>query len=332
MREKLLNNFFIIINTLCVISFIQEIIKNINKSIQQEPTTMNLLDVFIAVTLTLLIVYFIYHDKKIILNTFDLLTILIQNNKLHTLREIVMVTNKQHTNKTNPCQIKNATFRYTLSPSSEVKSSDSSDIYDVTYEIQLTINYNYLSRCLKHNDNILKFYLILDAYKQSFIHNLPITIRLDSNIEQESLEFNVLPQSVTTSGIDHVDICTGLYEISFQPPKKWIRKTFKCTILYCINQNFKLTTNLNNQEYNFAISPANYGSKLKKIEIEVITPKTLDINIACQRICIGKTAEKIYDFILENDNNIDHNKFVLTSKNFTPQMEAVYFTHLTRIS
>lgn len=320
----MLNNFFTTINLICLIPVVHQIIDTF-KNFIVERNNINLLELLVEIGIILFIFYYVYYNKKLITNTFDLLKELIQNNKLHTLREVVMVANKQHTKKTNPCCIEKGIFRYKLSYSSDVQKPELSNYFNVEYEIQLSIKYNHL----KGNDNLLKFYLILDSCEQKFMYNIPVTINLTSSIEVGSLKFNVLPQSVTTSGMDHIDLYAGLYEISFQIPKKWAKNTITCTISYCIYKNILLTTNTDRREYNFAILPANYGRKFKKIEIEVSAPKTLDINITSQRICIGKAAEKAYDFISKND--IDNNLFSLTSKYFTPKINAIYFTQLTRI-
>lgn len=226
--------------------------------------------------------------KRLIIDTFDILKTLVENNKLQTLREVVMVANRQYEKTGNMCNIENAIFRYTLEPNS------SSSYFDVHYEISLTIN-----KCNKNN-SIIKFYAILDTTGKNYNKDIPVLISITWNNGQSSVVFETLPKSVTISGLAHISYCSGLYEISFQIPQNCMKsiKTMpiECKISYCIQDTVLLKDENGYQEYNFVIVPANYGKQMNTCNVEVIVPKALNSNVACQSIYANKEAEKMMDF------------------------------------
>lgn len=331
MKRKLLDNALTFISGLCVIDIIYTFIEEIRSSIITRSFNISTLKIVITLCLFFFIIYSIYLEKRLLIDTFDILKTLVLNNKLQTLREVVMVANRQYEKKENNFNISKAAFRYTLIPTNSCY-----DEFDVKYEITILIDKLLLPLLeRKKNHNTMKFYAIFDIDNKDTINNIVVSVLLQSNNLDESIQIDVLPHSVTKYGIDQITSCTGLYEIEFQIPEHWLKKIRKhpvnCTISYYIKRNFKLGTNTDENAYNFVIMPANYGKHIENCFIEIAVPRALNINAICQRISIGKNAEKRSDFTLSNNGNLEQNLYKLSTAAFKPQMNAVYFVHLTKL-
>lgn len=324
MQRKLLDKVIIIVSTVGllqgILSFVQNVLLNSGNTNVKNRVVLNI----IVIIYMAFIIYFIFYNKKYIINNFQQLKLLVENNKLQTLREVIMLVNKKYEKKSNLYSIHKAEFVY------ELCKNDTPNYYDVIYKIKLDIR---CFRIIKKDNTTFHCYAILDSINPSLVEETSIKILLKYNYGKE-LEFEVIPQSVTTSGMDHIANCTGLYEIIFDIPENkrpYFRSwSVNCIISYVIKKNILLhEEDKGQQEYNFVIIPYNYGKTMKKCSVEVNVPQNLEVNIAFQRIST-KEGEKLIDFVKISEKD-EKKSYILTTNEFKPNMNTVYLTHITKI-
>ena len=263
-----------------------------------------------------------YCKKRMLVDAFDLLNTMSQNNKLHTLREVVMVINDKYKRSKNEYNIKNAEFQYTLF------EGTSDNKYDVKYEICLKI-YNFF---LKKQEQMLKFYAILDSEEHIVKNNLPIKISIKTEDNSHSISYTTLPTIVTISKLDSIKNFIGLYEICFQIPEEIIKRFkinhIQCDISYILKNNFSLTRD--SCDYNFFIYPNNYGKKVDQCDVRVLVPENQNYSVVCHRFCVGKNAEKIFDLTQNSGQNEQHRLNSVFFSSFKPKKNDAYFVNLTK--
>lgn len=182
----------------------------------------NVIITIASVSLTFLILLYLFLYKKKIISTFQLLKTLCHENKLHTLREVIMTVERNQSKYEYKPKIKSAYFKYTLEDNLSVP-----DNYDVIYEITFEL-YNKILFPLFHRRKdfiLMRFYAILDNLNISA--SVPISVFLQNSINNISIEYSTFPCSVTTKGLDHINKCTSLYEIFIQIPAFFSKKADK---------------------------------------------------------------------------------------------------------
>ncbi len=315
MRRQLIDNTLTFISALCVYQTINSIFNDFQNFVDTRDYSI-LIRIVIIISLMGGIIYKIYYEKKSFIDAFDMLNNLAKNNKLHPLREVVMVVNDQYKKRNSKYIIRNAAFHYTL-------LEDTANTYDVIYEIILDFDKIFFSK----ESKMISFYAILDTNLS--VEKLPINIAFKAENETLNMHFNILPISATVLGIDHIDQFAGLYEICFQIPKTIIdrfrRNQFHCVISYVIENNFSLKDKYANNNYNFFIYTNNYGKKIVNCDVDILVPKDHNFSIICQQLGIGNNVHKISDFIQTKDVIVQGIAYSNFYTSFTPQKNTSYF-------
>lgn len=181
---------------------------------------------------------------------------------------------------------------------------------------------------------MLKFYAILDIDGYMETDNIPIDVLLQSR-DIPYIKFTTFPESVTISKIDHIKKFSGLSEIKIHIPEKIIKRFkmnyIRCEISYTVRNNFKLTNNIENCDYNFFIYPNNYGRGMEKCSIKVFVPKDENYGIVCHHFCVGNVADKLLDFYPDEKENNKGMHQIIFSGSFIPQKNTAYFINLKKL-
>lgn len=321
MRRRLIDDTLTFISALCVCQIIFDIIDDVQNLENKEQQLGYFVKVVIAVLIIVSICCRVFYKKRLLVDTFDILKSLSQNNKLHPLREIVMVVNDQYEKNKSKYKIKNVIFQYTL-------IEGKGNRYNVEYEISLEFYKFFISK----HDKMIKFYAILDTNGRKQTKDIPISISFKREDNVSGINFKILPKSVTTSKLDYIDQFSGLYEICFRIPEAVIRKFKKnhiqCSVSYEIKNNFSLTNTFDGNRYNFFIYPNNYGKEIDKCTVNILVPKNQDYSIECHQFCVGNNIEKILDFT--QDREINHKVYSIFRGSFKPRKNTVYFVDLCK--
>lgn len=323
MRRRLIDNTLTFISALCVFQIVWDLLEDFHIFEWNNEFLQKIIKLSIAVFAVLVIVYQISCKKKLLVDAFDILKNLSQNNKLHVLREVVMVVNDEYEKSKNKFKIKSANFQYTIF------KGDEKNIYDVKYDIQL----NFISFFHRKNGNMLKFYAILDTNGHIVLNDIPISISFKT-MDNSDFNFITLPKSATISALDHIDKFSGLYEISFRIPERMIKRFhinyIQCAISYTVKNNFSLTNKSGSCEYNFFIYPNNYGKRVNKCTVKVLVPENQNYSIVCHQFGLKGNAEKIFDCIQNGKQISQHRSYLIFSGSFRPQRNAAYFINLSK--
>lgn len=259
-----------------------------------------------------------------LVDTFDLLKTMSQNNKLHPLREVVMVVNDQYRKSKDKFKINNGDFQYTLIRNEKDNS------YDVIYEIRLKLKKMFFRR----DNKMLKFYAIFDIDDSMVTNKIPVNVLFKTEKNLPDIEFITLPESVTISKVDHIERFSGLYEISIQIPKNIIKRFrlnhIQCNISYAVKNNFSLLNDEGNSDYNFFIYPNNYGKRMEQCTVKVFVPKNESYSVVCHKFCIGNLVEKIFDFNRNEEDFFQNISYTIFTGSFKPQKNAAYFINLNK--
>jgi len=236
-------------------------------------------------------------------NLFSLILNMALNNKLHSLRELLMVIRDQRKFKIqNNLKIKKLELKYQISEFRENNSF---------LNVHYSLNFDFLKGLQKP----FHFYFICEK------GNLENTIAeiWTQNGTRKNVEF--CPKLSTISGKthDHSTEFSSLYEvtINISSDKNEIIKSLK--IEYDIIDHI----NCNDSQYDFVIVPQNYGKNIDEVEINILsknnllrTPELWQINSEEDAIC----SEQL---------EILHSKNKCYIKKFKPKMKSIYFVQFS---
>lgn len=323
MRRRLIDNTLTCISALCVFQIIRDFFQDIFCLDDANPW-INVIIILMEFLFFLMILSNFYYKKSMLVDAFDLLKTMSQNNKLHSLREVVMVVNDQYRKSKDKYKINNAEFQYILIRNEKDYS------YDVIYKISLNLKKMFL-----RNDNkMLKFYAILDINGCMLTNNIPINVLFKTEYNIPDIEFTTFPESVTISKVDHIEQFSSLYEISIQIPQKIIKRfkmnQIQCDISYTVKNNFSLKNDKGISDYNFFIYPNNYGERMGQCTVKVFVPKDEKYSIVCYKFFIRNSVEKIFDFSMNEEEIFKNISYTTFSGSFRPQKNAAYFVNLSK--
>lgn len=282
----------------------------------------------------LICVVFIWMIKKYraIKKLFVTLYCMSENNKLHPLRELVLLVYETMFHSVIPYDVEKAEFSYTLRRDHQGKA------YDVDYGIELNLFlpkwefwYQSIIAVLLENRNTLPYsvYIIWDSL-------IPIKPSQCVNLSYNGEEpFPIEAKSVTLSLNDNLYECAGLYKAEIEIPISAFHKRGKgygavIHMEYCIESNFELSSNKeNSREYNFVMIPINYGRRIRQCSLEIHAPADDRLVLACYRVNDEKKnphVEKCIDF--EQKQADGETVFSAIEKSFRPQKGKVYFLRI----
>ena len=110
MRRRLLDNVLTSISALCVFQVIRDFTQEYHSD--NTYSWINIVITLVELIVFLIILSNFYYKKRMLVDAFDLLKTMSKNNKLHTLREVIMVVNDQYEKSKNKYKISNAEFQY----------------------------------------------------------------------------------------------------------------------------------------------------------------------------------------------------------------------------
>lgn len=217
----------------------------------------------VAVIFSIFTIIFLVNYKRTANNTLKLLNVLSQNNKLHVLRELIMVASKRSKYSLDDYKfsISKAKFSY------EVLKVEKSHTYTVKYKIELEVRVSWLEKlflsikcAIKRKGLQIKFYAICEkANPENFVAKLLNTTKSTVKMELATL---------SGESNDRSGEFSGLYEISnFPIDIDMINKHKKimATIAYTAFEQIVK----GEEQYTFVIIPLNYGRNIDEIEIAI---------------------------------------------------------------
>lgn len=218
--------------------------------------------VFLLAMSIIIAIYYKY--KKKFLDLYDTLRILSENNKLHPIREMVVIVSNQLNNWSNRLKIACATFTYSFG------ECHSGNIYDVTYNISLLLKpYRWLPTLRVRTIN---FYAICEEENKNYIDRFLNSVHCRLNVGTTSIPIvpSIFPATTSGESNDSIPRFAGLYKISIViPPSISLRDHIRLDLSYLLYKN----VHVEDQQYSFVILPCNYGKKVDAIEMIVEAPK-----------------------------------------------------------
>lgn len=237
-----------------------------------------------TVAFILLLVLF-NHNKKKYVNLYAVCSSMSLNNRLQTLREMILIMHRESIGHSNKYRINSAKFKYVISP-----SQISADAYDIHYVICLDLH---KPRFL-HNNTIkrtLRFFIItLATAPQHFITKIT-TANNEMSVCSSQKEYTIRGESGSKE-----KAYSGLYEIVTVIPREIIKtKGHQIHLKYSYNVFGQIKKS--QQKHSFSIIPRNFGLKIKKIEVYIQTRDIQIRNLELQRYCVDEKFEIAESFV-----------------------------------
>ena len=258
MNKILRDNLISILSSIGVIFSLLDIF-GLSKGIFAQKWFSSIL--FVAI---LLVIIRYYWYKKKFLDLYDTLRILSENNKLHPIREMVVIVSNQLNNWSNRLKIACATFTYSFG------ECHSGNIYDVTYNISLLLKpYRWLPTLRVRTIN---FYAICEEKNKNYIDRFLNSVHCHLNVGTTSIPIvpSIFPATTSGESNDRIPRFAGLYKISIViPPPISLRDHIRLDLSYLLYKN----VHVEDQQYSFVILPCNDGKKVDAIEMIVEAPK-----------------------------------------------------------
>lgn len=223
-----------------------------------------------TIAFIILLLLFNYNKKKYV-DLYAVCSSMSLNNRLQTLREIILIMHRQSIGNDNKHKIDNAKFTFVISP-----SQISADAYDIHYVICLDLH----KPCFLCNNTIkrtFRFFIItLATAPQHFISK--ITANNDEmTVYSSQKEYTIRGESGSKE-----KAYSGLYEIVTVIPSKMIKRKgrqIQLQYTYDVLGQIKKAQD----KHSFTIIPRNFGVKIKKIEIYIQTKNMQVSNLELQR-------------------------------------------------
>lgn len=195
----------------------------------------------ISLAAIILVWFIIHHYSKKFSDIFAVLYLMARNNKLHPLRELVMVENDRMENNRNQFVVNDAAFFYEISSTS---ASANGPLYDVRYTLTFSLSKQKFPKFSK-DYKIFSFYLIAEGRKLPRGKTLQILI---DGIEQ-NIDASIHLATILGDSFDQLADFSGLYQVQIALPYVPRKSTVKIKFSYNIKNN--IVGNENN--YNFVL-------------------------------------------------------------------------------
>lgn len=323
--------------------------KGIFQSLLQVPvfqklsSHINILDFFTFLCFLALSILFIYffRKKKRFLDLYDTLYLMSINNKLHPIREMVMITSNRLHGVRNHVKIISAKFFYSIRPSQTSKESSSQPpqttkeslpSYDVDYRIQFLLKKPLF---LPHRQKFrfFSFYAICEqddiTVVNSFLDSINAIVKIPDGEKTSLVSFQavpaVYPTTTSGSGQDRNPRFSGLYQISLViPPSFSSEKELELEISYTLCNNI----HLNEHQYCFVILPSNYGTRIGKMEI-IVDSEGLNIyQVILQQMGYKQGFCTPASFMLTKSASKKTTYSITNGNSIVPDINSVYVIQL----
>lgn len=253
-------------NTL--ISFIKTTTETVFTLMNKQPFNMFEIALSILATIFSLSVFIIFSfHNKWYEDAYKLMLILSKNNKLHPIRELIMILEPRKWLENYKFNISRAAFSYQITP-----SQTTSGAYDVMYTLQLEIRLSSLERhflSFQYHYNYLPSiacYAICENSKPRLDH-----VKVEDNI-LENIKFE--PATLSGKSGDKSEEFAGLYVFNnLQIPFNVLhRSQLNLEIQYTVPSQIISGA----KQYTFVIIPQNYGRKIHDLDISIIGEQSLN--------------------------------------------------------
>ena len=241
-----------------------------------------IVSVLAFVTLVILVI-FIYRNKKTYVDLHTICSSMALNNRLQSLREIVLIKDREISGKNHTYRIKTAKFDYILSQTKGFENS-----YDVHYTIIFElVKPWFMLKGVKNR--IFRFFIItLAAAPRNFVAQISTEKKDFDDIHSRIMQCAKKNYTVRGESGSNEKGYTGLYEIiSVIPPDMAKKKKIEIKFTYDIIGQIKKEQS----KHSFTIIPKNYSSKINKMEIRVQTKNIQIDNLEFQRYGINGEFE-----------------------------------------
>ena len=265
----------------------------------------------------IIILSFFYFYKKKFVNLYTILNTIAHNNKLHTIREMVMIQYKEICNDQNHYQIKKAEFKYTLIPAKndDCEPNNKKLYYDVDYNLSFQLQTPFI-RKLSFKERLFKFFAIIETGN---IEIKEASFKEDGNVEQFFMP--IFHQStISGKSLDKNKDFAGLYEVTLQlPPNIKRKESLMCNVNYTVRKNI----NSNLDVYSFVIIPNNYGKTIQGLGISLIDKSKSIQQLELIQADTSGEIKIVSTFKMKENEN--QKEYQLTYENFKPDMKTIYF-------
>lgn len=251
-----------------------------------DPGDNNIVIPMILTIMFLALTILFSQSKKEFVDLYTVCSSVALNNRLQTLRELVMIQHREMMIKNHRYKINKAKFEYKLTQSKTDKMS-----YDLHYDISLDLTRPYLMRKTTKN-RTLRFFAITLAAGPS---NLKAKFRDVSSSSgrcghDDSVSVICVAKDCTTRGESgsNEKIYSGVYEFIVVLPDGYEKKNcINLTVSYDIFGQIKKDQG----KHSFTIIPLNYGYKISELEVRVYTEDVKIRELEFQRFGVNGEFE-----------------------------------------
>lgn len=272
------------------------------------------IQILAALALVAAILLLLHFSKRRFTNLYSMLHAMGENNKLHPLRELVMVQHARLTTEYNSLKIMCGEFFYRVSPTKDVPmgANGRPEAYDVHYRLTFQMKKPRFSR-MTTDHRTLRFYLI--GREMEFMKNLDAKLWIDGERHDIAAVFRN-PTLRGKSG-DHIASVSALYEVHMILPQTISRRSLvEVQISYDIIGNLLI----NAGQHVFFIVPQNYGKNMGRMKVYIDAPDQVIFSPELQQVHFDGEWETIE--VLSGTKEEDRVHFQKTIK---PNMDASYF-------
>lgn len=287
--------------------------------------------------LSILFIYFL-RKKKRFLDLYDTLYLMSINNKLHPIREMVMIASNRLHGVRNHVKVISAKFFYSIRPSQTSTGSSSQppkttlSSYDVDYKIQFLLKKPLF---LPHRQKFrfFSFYAICEqedlTVVDSFLRSINAIVKIPDSKKTSLVSFKtvpaVYPTTTSGSGQDRNPRFSGLYQISLViPPSFSSEKELELEVSYTLRNNI----HSNEHQYCFVILPSNYGTKIGKMEI-IVDSEGLNIyQVILQQMSYNQGFCTPASFMLTKSASKKITYSITNGNSIVPDINSVYVIQL----
>lgn len=231
------------------------------------------------------LVYRAVVSKHQIVKVYDMLCTMARNNKLHPIRQIVMIWYKKIHHEMNKVRIEKIKFVYDVSENEISREPKGERTLNVEYQLHFQVKE---TKKLYFGGKIcFAFYMICENGDPQ---NVKLVYRMGG---QEFTDRDVLVEAVTLNGEsgDRMREFAGLYEM-----KVFLTDEMACKRRIDFSVSYEVEDHIfdKNPNYSFVIVPLNYSDHVKEIEIELPgISRDLVHNLSVQEV---DEKERFYDW------------------------------------
>ncbi len=238
--------------------------------------------ILMFIALMALISAFNYNKKKYV-DLYAVCSSMALNNRLQSLREIILIKHREMMGNNNRYKIENAKFHYILSQSKEDKNA-----YDIHYSMSFKLIKPLFMRRSINNRTFRFFIITLEASPKNFKSKIITNKNISAQNSIKTIKCAKNNYTIRGESGSREKSYSGLYDIiTVIPPDIAKKKCIEINISYDILGQIKKTQD----KHSFTIIPHNYSSKIKRLEVRVQNNAIEIDNLELQRYGINEEFE-----------------------------------------